>query len=67
MNSRDTSMQGTIKIDIAEAPVTASAAPPSTVTGQKKPEKPAAAPVDINKERRRLIWACIWGYLGVNS
>ena len=66
INSRDTSIQGTIKIDIAEAPVTASAAPPSTATGQKKPEEPTAAPVDINKEWRRLIWACIWGYLGVN-
>jgi cytochrome b6-f complex iron-sulfur subunit len=59
-------MQGTIKIDIAEAPVTANAAPPITASGQKKPDEPTAAPVDINKERRRLIWACIWGYLGVN-
>jgi cytochrome b6-f complex iron-sulfur subunit len=59
-------MQGTTKIDIAEAPVTERAAPPTTATGQKSPLKATPAPVDINKERRRLIWTCIWGYLGVN-
>ena len=59
-------MQGTTKIDIAEAPVTERAASASTATRQQKPEKPTVAPADFNKERRRLIWACIWGYLGVN-
>src|SRR5579862_4806693 len=25
-----------------------------------------AAAKDVNTSRRRLVWACIWGYLGVN-
>ena len=49
INSSDTCMQGKIKIDIAETPLTASAAPPSTATGQKSPAKPTGVPVDINK------------------
>jgi cytochrome b6-f complex iron-sulfur subunit len=27
---------------------------------------PAAASKAINTSRRRIVWACIWGYLGVN-
>lgn len=43
-------------------PVPAGAAP------QGGAEKPAAAPAspEMLKTRRRLVWACIWGYLGVN-
>lgn len=59
-------MQQTTIAGIAEAPATDRPAPPGTPIGKNKPEKPAMAPIDINKERRRLIWACIWGYLGVN-
>src|SRR5438309_9653987 len=33
----------------------------ATQTAERKP----AATV-FEKERRRVIWACIWGYLGVN-
>ena len=44
----------------------ATAAPASAAAGKKgaaKVEDPAAV---VSKSRRRLIWACIWGYLGVN-
>src|SRR5437660_3243454 len=47
------------------------AAPPGPVAtaGQKPAAKVPAeskAAVEPDKMRRRLIWACIWGYLGVN-
>jgi len=47
------------------------AAPPTAVAaaGQKPAAKVSAeskAAVEPDKMRRRLIWACIWGYLGVN-
>ena len=47
---------------------TAPAAPPAGAAAKSpappKPEKKEAAkPVDL---RRRIIWACVWGYLGVN-
>jgi cytochrome b6-f complex iron-sulfur subunit len=48
----------------AESP--AKAAPASPAAAAKpaaKPKQAAEKPPDI---RRRLIWACIWGYLGVN-
>src|SRR5437879_13660183 len=45
--------------------------PPTAVAaaGQKPAAKVSAeskAAVEPDKMRRRLIWACIWGYLGVN-
>src|SRR2546422_7746389 len=47
------------------------AAPPGPVAtaGQKPAAKVPAeskAAVEHDKMRRRLIWACVWGYLGVN-
>src|SRR2546425_12593112 len=47
------------------------AAPPATVAtaGQKPAAKVSAeskAAVEPDKMRRRLIWTCVWGYLGVN-
>lgn len=44
----------------------AAPAPPAAAkkaSAKEKSENAAAQPV---KMRRRLIWACIWGYLGVN-
>jgi cytochrome b6-f complex iron-sulfur subunit len=43
----------------------AAAAVAATKKSEAKPttEAPAA---DVSVARRRLIWACIWGYLGVN-
>ncbi len=43
------------------APTAAGAAPKAPA--KETSEKAAAAP---DKMRRRVIWACIWGYLGVN-
>jgi cytochrome b6-f complex iron-sulfur subunit len=43
------------------APIAAGAAPQAPA--KKTSEEAAAAP---DKMRRRVIWACIWGYLGVN-
>ena len=47
------------------------AAPPgaSSAAGQKASAKEPAeneTGTEINKMRRRVIWACVWGYLGVN-
>ena len=36
----------------------------ASVEASEKSEKEAAELV--NKSRRRILWACIWGYLGVN-
>jgi cytochrome b6-f complex iron-sulfur subunit len=48
----------------AESSAKAAPAPPAAAAKPAaKPKKDAEKPVDI---RRRLIWACIWGYLGVN-
>jgi cytochrome b6-f complex iron-sulfur subunit len=52
-------------------PVETKAAPASAVA-DAAPKKPEAKPTtdapgtDVSVARRRLIWACIWGYLGVN-
>jgi cytochrome b6-f complex iron-sulfur subunit len=43
----------------APSPAAAGAATPQT------PEAQAAAKA-VNTSRRRIVWACIWGYLGVN-
>ena len=47
---------------VAEAPPAPPAAPAVT---QASPDSKAAAG-EINKSRRRIIWGCIGGYLGVN-
>jgi len=49
-------------IETKAVPATAAAAP------KKSEAKPAteAPAADVSIARRRLIWACIWGYLGVN-
>ena len=44
----------------------ASASPANSTAGQKPAVDEKAAAGTINLARRRLIWACIWGYLGVN-
>ena len=42
------------------------AAPPAKVAAGK-PKKAEANPEEaVNTQRRRMIWACIWGYLGIN-
>ena len=41
----------------------------SSAAGQKASAKEPAeneTGTEINKMRRRVIWACVWGYLGVN-
>ncbi len=45
-------------------PAGATAAP--AAGGQKAAADEKSAAETVNKSRRRLIWACIWGYLGVN-
>jgi len=57
--------------DPSEPKPAQASAPPAVAatTGQKPPAKPApasTAPDPNVKMRRRIIWACIWGYLGVN-
>ncbi len=48
----------------AETSVKAAPAPPAAAAKPAaKPKKDAEKPADL---RRSLIWACIWGYLGVN-
>ena len=42
-------------------PAAASAKPAAA-----KAETPTQVNQQINKGRRRVVWACIWGYLGVN-
>ncbi|NDQ58646.1 MAG: Rieske 2Fe-2S domain-containing protein [Acidipila sp.] len=44
-------------------PAVTAAAVPAAPKPAAKAKKDSGKPVDI---RRRLIWACIWGYLGVN-
>jgi cytochrome b6-f complex iron-sulfur subunit len=44
----------------------ANAAPASAAAGKKGAAKTADPAEVVSKSRRRLIWACIWGYLGVN-
>src|SRR5580704_808447 len=43
---------------------------PAPAASQGAKASPAAdakaAAKDVNTSRRRLVWACIWGYLGVN-
>jgi hypothetical protein len=53
--------QGDQKMAEATTPASVSAAPgvPSAVDNKKKTEQ-------INRGRRRIAWAFIWGYLGVN-
>ncbi len=47
------------------APVPPAAAPPKPTAA--KPKKAEANPTkDVDKQRRRMIWACVWGYLGIN-
>lgn len=47
------------------APVPPAAAPPKPAAA--KPKKAEANPTkDVDKQRRRMIWACVWGYLGIN-
>jgi cytochrome b6-f complex iron-sulfur subunit len=46
------------------APTAPAAAPPKPAA---KPKKAEATPTnDVDKQRRRMIWACVWGYLGIN-
>jgi cytochrome b6-f complex iron-sulfur subunit len=54
--------------DIPEGKVreTASAAAATQGTNASTAADPKTAAKEINTGRRRIIWACIWGYLGVN-
>ncbi len=55
-----------------EGKVAGSAAPPAATPAGSATSAAAAAPdakgaaKEINTTRRRIVWACIWGYLGVN-
>jgi cytochrome b6-f complex iron-sulfur subunit len=44
----------------------ATVAPLSPAAGQKPAGDDKKTAEMINRSRRRLIWTCIWGYLGVN-
>ena len=46
-------------------PTETKAAPPAPKAAAK-PAADSAAPAAPSRVRRQLIWACIWGYLGVN-
>jgi len=47
------------------APVPPAATAPKPAAA--KPKKAEANPTkDVDKQRRRMIWACVWGYLGIN-
>jgi cytochrome b6-f complex iron-sulfur subunit len=48
---------------VAEA---GSTAPAASASEKKATSDDKAEAQQINKSRRRIIWACIWGYLGVN-
>ncbi|MFY9529736.1 MAG: Rieske 2Fe-2S domain-containing protein [Candidatus Acidiferrales bacterium] len=48
---------------VAEASTTA---PAASAAEKKAAADDKAETQQINKSRRRIIWACIWGYLGVN-
>ncbi len=51
----------------AEKNTEAAVAPPPASAAAKKPAAESSeTPEEVNRARRRLIWACIWGYLGVN-
>jgi cytochrome b6-f complex iron-sulfur subunit len=50
-------------VETAPPPPAAAATPPAAT----KSKKAEASPSDtVEKSRRSMIWACIWGYLGVN-
>jgi cytochrome b6-f complex iron-sulfur subunit len=44
----------------------AAAAPAAPAAAGKPAADTKEAVAQINKSRRRIVWACIWGYLGVN-
>jgi cytochrome b6-f complex iron-sulfur subunit len=52
----------------AEKNTEAAVAPPLASAAAKKPaaESSEPPPEEVNRARRHLIWACLWGYLGVN-
>jgi cytochrome b6-f complex iron-sulfur subunit len=54
--------------DIAEGKVVDSPSAPAATQGANASTAAdaAAASKEINTSRRRIVWACIWGYLGVN-
>jgi cytochrome b6-f complex iron-sulfur subunit len=54
--------------DISEGKVaeTPSAAAATQGTNASTAADTKAAAKEINTSRRRIVWACIWGYLGVN-
>ena len=55
--------------DQTEGKVAQAATAPASPTAAEAKAAAAAnkkAVEDINRSRRRIVWACIWGYLGVN-
>jgi cytochrome b6-f complex iron-sulfur subunit len=46
------------------APTPPAAAPPKPAAKAKKPEINPEA--EVNLQRRRMTWAMVWGYLGIN-
>jgi cytochrome b6-f complex iron-sulfur subunit len=42
------------------------APPPASAAAKKGAAESSETSEQVNRARRRLIWACIWGYLGVN-
>jgi len=49
----------------AESPTTPASVPAAVKAAGKKPPQTSSAPAP-DKMRRRIIWSCIYGYLGVN-
>src|SRR6266581_2371752 len=49
----------------AESPATPASVPAAVKAAGKKPPQTSSAPAP-DKMRRRIIWSCIYGYLGVN-
>ncbi len=45
---------------------TAPSAPPAAAKAAAKKATDSSSPSPIDKMRRRIIWSCVWGYLGVN-
>jgi cytochrome b6-f complex iron-sulfur subunit len=54
--------------DLPEGKAAETASPAAATQGSKASiaADPKASAKEINTGRRRIIWACIWGYLGVN-
>jgi cytochrome b6-f complex iron-sulfur subunit len=60
------SMEGKPVEVSAPSSAAAGAGAPKKAVPKAVPQSETATPERPNRARRRLIWTCIWGYLGVN-